>query len=401
MCLKLPGGIPAATVVVASIVALAGAAFSHVLNSIVIAHQKFSLLVFCLPVVLWLTLELGNRVERLSVFLSRKLRLSSLADSGSTSDLLMMPLCWLSHLAGASVGRESVAVQMGRGISRIVGECFGLTQESSSRELLIRVGMASGFAAVFGTPWTALVFAFEWRPEQREDELGRKSMFTECGAQALGWAALASALSWFIVHRIFHVSHAQFVFKPQEFNLQWFAFLIVILSFATGLGWAHNKSKIVFTNMLDVCRRKMFLRVLLPSFLLLLFFLNDSNEIYRGLGLNLVDKAFSDTSSNGLDVWDPLIKSLLTTFCLSSGFKGGEVTPLLAIGASSGYALADVLGVQTQAAAAVGYPLLFAVIFSVPLSCIALSFEVFGFENGVSGAVLCLFLLLKNYFRQS
>jgi H+/Cl- antiporter ClcA len=141
--------------------------------------------------------------------------------------------------------------------------------------------------------------------------------------------------------------------------------------------------------------------VLLPSLLLLLFFMNDSNDIYRGLGLNLVDKAFADSSTNGLDIWDPLIKSLLTTFCLSSGFKGGEVTPLLAIGASSGYALADVLGVQTQAAAAVGYPLLFAVVFSVPLSCIALSFEVFGFENGVSGAVLCLFLLFKNYFRQS
>ncbi|NBW80437.1 hypothetical protein EBR21_01665 [bacterium] len=354
-----------------------------------------------MPFVLWLTLELGYRVERLSGFISRKLSLSSLADSGSTTDLLLMPLCWLSHLAGASVGRESVAVQMGRGISRVVCECFGLTQDLSSRELLIRVGMASGFAAVFGTPWTALVFAFEWKPEQQEDELGRKSMFTGCGAQALGWASLASALSWFIAHRIFHVSHAQFVFKPQEFNLQWFAFLFVILSFATGLGWVHNKSKIIFTNMLDVFGRKMFLRVLLPSSLLLLFFMNDSNDIYRGLGLNLVDKAFADSSTNGLDIWDPLIKSLLTTFCLSSGFKGGEVTPLLAIGASSGYALADVLGVQTQAAAAVGYPLLFAVVFSVPLSCIALSIEVFGFDQGVSGAVLCLFLLLKNYFRQS
>jgi H+/Cl- antiporter ClcA len=64
---------------------------------------------------------------------------------------LIIPATWLSHLAGASVGREGTAVTMGR--------VFG--EKISGHELFPKAGMAAGFASVFGTPLAGAFFALE------------------------------------------------------------------------------------------------------------------------------------------------------------------------------------------------------------------------------------------------
>ncbi|MFZ9520001.1 MAG: chloride channel protein [Silvanigrellaceae bacterium] len=397
--MKLPGGIAAATLVISLVVAFMGAVFSHGLNVIIDLNQKFPVLVFLLPLLLWLTLTLEKRVELMSSAVNHSWKSNSLVNKATVSDLLLLPFCWLSHLGGASVGRESVAVQLGRGISHVVGACFGLLENPRSREILMRVGMASGFAAVFGTPWTGLVFSFEWKSVQQEDDLGREPMFDAVKFDAVGWAALGSAASWWMASQILKVPHSHFEVERHQFDLHWMVFLIVMLSFATGLAWLHNKSGKLFTRWFELSGRSVFLRVFLPSVILILLFKNEETAIYRGLGLEILELAFSSGSSAGLDFWDPLLKSMVTVFCLSAGFKGGEVTPLLAMGASSGYVLAEWIGVPTQAAAAVGFPLLFALVFSVPLSCLVFSFEFFGFEHGLSGAALCFLLLMKRVAR--
>lgn len=53
---------------------------------------------------------------------------------------------WLSHLFGASVGREGVAVQIGGVIGHTIGK--KLSTEEAAKILLI-TGMAAGFAGLF------------------------------------------------------------------------------------------------------------------------------------------------------------------------------------------------------------------------------------------------------------
>ena len=64
----------------------------------------------------------------------------------------------LAHGFGASVGREGVAVQLGGAIGKNLGSV-----EFSKKQctFLIRLGMISGFAALFQTPLAALFFVLE------------------------------------------------------------------------------------------------------------------------------------------------------------------------------------------------------------------------------------------------
>ena len=66
----------------------------------------------------------------------------------------------LSHLGGASVGREGTALQMGGALADQFSRWIAL--DTSERRTLLPCGVSAGFAAVFGTPFAAAVFALEF-----------------------------------------------------------------------------------------------------------------------------------------------------------------------------------------------------------------------------------------------
>ncbi len=65
----------------------------------------------------------------------------------------------LSHLCGASVGREGAALQLGGSFAALLSKCFKLTEEQG--KILVYCGMAGVFSSVFGTPFSAAAFALE------------------------------------------------------------------------------------------------------------------------------------------------------------------------------------------------------------------------------------------------
>ncbi len=65
----------------------------------------------------------------------------------------------VSHLFGASVGREGTAVQMGGALADQLTHVFRLARED--RRIVLMAGISAGFAAVFGTPLAGAVFGLE------------------------------------------------------------------------------------------------------------------------------------------------------------------------------------------------------------------------------------------------
>ena len=77
--------------------------------------------------------------------------------------LRMAPLIFIattiSHLAGASVGREGAALQLGGSIGGYISK--GLKLNDTDKKTLIMTGMSSAFSALLGTPIAASIFSIE------------------------------------------------------------------------------------------------------------------------------------------------------------------------------------------------------------------------------------------------
>jgi H+/Cl- antiporter ClcA len=64
----------------------------------------------------------------------------------------------ISHLFGASVGREGTAVQMGALADQLT-HIFKVKKDT--RRILLMAGMSAGFSSVFGTPMAGAIFGME------------------------------------------------------------------------------------------------------------------------------------------------------------------------------------------------------------------------------------------------
>jgi H+/Cl- antiporter ClcA len=107
---------------------------------------------------------------------------------------------------------------------------------------------------------------------------------------------------------------------------------------------------------------------------------------YTGLGLPLIADAFE----HALPPWEFAAKLLATVVSLGSGFKGGEVTPLFAIGAALGNALAPLLHLPVALLAALGFVAVFAGAANTPLACTLMAMELFGADIGVHALLACV-----------
>ena len=65
----------------------------------------------------------------------------------------------LTHLTGGSAGREGASIQFGGSIGNWLGKLAHL--DEFDHHVMIMCGMSAAFAAVFGTPMAAAVFAME------------------------------------------------------------------------------------------------------------------------------------------------------------------------------------------------------------------------------------------------
>jgi H+/Cl- antiporter ClcA len=111
---------------------------------------------------------------------------------------------------------------------------------------------------------------------------------------------------------------------------------------------------------------------------------------YLGLGIPIIKASFSEQ----MEVYDFLLKILFTAFTLSSGFKGGEVTPLFYIGATLGNVLIWFIPLPMSLLAGLGFVAVFSGATHAPFACTAMGIELFGIEAGMHLFITCFFSFL-------
>ena len=284
----------------------------------------------------------------------------------------------LAHGFGASVGREGVAVQLGG----VIGKNLGSVEFSKKQcTFLIRLGMISGFAALFQTPLAALFFVLEITFKKVKINLNTVIEFiiyliaSFFSAEASNFLGLEK---FFVLVKVEKIDYILLIKT-----------LLVSICFIF-VGVVFVLCQKFFKKI--VCNNEKWRWILLTIFILISVL---SNFRYSSLGTNLIELSLE----NGLVFsYDFILKLILTALCTAVGFSGGEVTPLFAIGASLGAVLAVYIGLPITFTAALGYCLVFSSATKTVITPIFLALEVFGSTTAILTilpAVLIYFLNKK------
>lgn len=288
----------------------------------------------------------------------------------------------LAHGFGVSVGREGVAVQLGGAIG---GNMAPDEFSTEKKQFFVKLGMICGFTGLFQTPLAAVIFILE--------VVSDKFNFTKNKIYEYVTYIVAAYISAFVSHKLglekFFVAidvseiniNLEFIFK--------LIFIGVVFVFV-GIIFVLLQRKIKELVALN----KNIIWILLVVFILVSIVFEYR---YTSLGTNLIDLSF--TNFEQIQVYDFMLKIVLTAICTGIGFSGGEVTPLFAIGATCGVILGAWLGLPILVTAALGYCLVFSATTKTYIAPIFLALEVFGYKLmffAVIPAVL-IYLINKKY----
>lgn len=286
---------------------------------------------------------------------------------------LLVPVIFVStvitHLCGGSAGREGAALQIGGGIGYQAGRLLRLGEKDLPLATLC--GMSGVFAALFGTPLTATVFALE-----------------VISVGVLYYAGLVpcltAALTGYLVSVLMGVPPTRFTVTVPGLEVRTMLLVMVLALLCAVVSILFCRGLHGVEHLLKRTLKNSYLRVAVGAAVLIGLTLLTNGD-YNGAGMEVIGRAIAGQA----DPWAWVWKLLFTAITIGCGFKGGEVVPSFFVGAAFGCVAAGWLGLPAGFGAAMGLVSVFCGAVNCPLASIILSVELFGSGDLLYFAMAC------------
>lgn len=286
---------------------------------------------------------------------------------------LLVPVIFVStvitHLCGGSAGREGAALQIGGGIGYQAGRLLRLGEKDLPLATLC--GMSGVFAALFGTPLTATVFALE-----------------VISVGVLYYAGLVpcltAALTGYLVSVLMGVPPTRFIVTVPGLEVRTMLLVMVLALLCAVVSILFCRGLHGVEHLLKRTLKNPYLRVAVGAAVLIGLTLLTNGD-YNGAGMEVIGRAIAGQA----DPWAWVWKLLFTAITIGCGFKGGEVVPSFFVGAAFGCVAAGWLGLPAGFGAAMGLVSVFCGAVNCPLASIILSVELFGSGDLLYFAMAC------------
>lgn len=287
----------------------------------------------------------------------------------------------LTHLFGGSAGREGAALQIGGGIGCRIGRLLRL--DDKDMRLITLCGMSAVFAALFGTPLTAAVFALE--------VISVGILYYSGLVPCIVASLIAYGISWLLG---IEPTHFTVALEPLEavmllkVCLLALACALVSIMFCVAM---HGTEQLAAEKI-----KSPYLRALVGGAVIIVLWQLLGTDMYNGIGTDTIVLALSGGElPQAAFLW----KIAFTAVTIGFGFKGGEIVPTFFIGAALGCVLGPALGIPSGFAAAIGLVAVFCGAVNCPIASIILSVELFGSSELIYFALACgISYMLSGYF---
>lgn len=342
-----------------------GALFVRLIRLATETRTAHGWLLFCMPLagvlIVWLH-------ERFHVAGNRGTNLVLESVTGEKPiDRQIPPLIFvstvLSHLVGASCGREGAALQIGGGLGGFLAQ--GIALDEKDQKIAVMAGMSAVFAAVFGTPVAAAVFPIE--------VISVGVMYFSALVPCIFSAFIGCAISGMLGTEF----ESFLIAEIPAFDMK-AAALTILLGILCGLcAQFFCRTMHAAEHLYSRFFKNTYLRILAASGIFICLTLLCGTTLYEGASTEIIERSLS--GSIGYEVF--FLKTIFTAIALGGKFKGGEIVPVFCVGASFGCAFGELLGFSPELCAACGIAGVFVGATNCPISTLLIALEMLAPEG--------------------
>lgn len=291
------------------------------------------------------------------------------------------PLKLVSNLImlffGASTGKEGSFAAFGASIGDYLAR---ITKSRRYSHILLISGVAAAVSGLFQTPLGGMFFALE---------------FTVAGVMVYS-LLIPTFICAFTAYFFSRLCGYTAFFHAVSANINLDVKNIISLIIASLIFGLIGKAFAILLNKAhQLYRRKVrnrYIVIFITGTVMAGIFILLGGR-YCGTGANIISGIFNNGTFR---YYDFALKFIFTIICISAGFTGGEMMPLLTIGATLGALMASVTGLPLELAAAMGCVAVYASATNTLVAPIFIGIEMFGTDVALYVATACIIAYATN-----